>query len=306
MPLVPFSLRENVNNSGFLEPHSLFPLPRHALQVCRMKTEIKLRMEMFGRLLTLNITYGLGARASYLAACFAELATIEDQMRAAAGRQCASHRAFREHAARRAAASAALQQWMSDLALVARSLPVERYGGIAERFRMPRSQSYLAQTISADAFIRALRELPEVFAPRGFDEPCIAEAESLIAQVEAANRAKISRFSRRIQQTANLLLLSQRGLAIAREIDACLQRSLRADASLLAQWNFARHIPRRGKKSPPALAQPALENVSASAEAPADTPQPAPEESLAPNPGNPPATISAPSVALPTSGAPIR
>ena len=230
-------------------------------------------MEMIGRVVLLAKERGFAALASFLEGRFAELEALAEELRITAGRQSGAHRAFRQEAVRRGAASAALHEWMADVAFVARSLPAGQAPGAAERFRMPRSQSYQAQQATAKAFIKALRELQATFAERGLDEEAIAQAEALLEQIEQANGAKNSRYLRRIESTAKLMLTSRRALAVVREIDAILQRKLRATPALLAEWNFARHVHRPWKKRSAQPAGSMIPEVSGKAHAEREIPR---------------------------------
>jgi hypothetical protein len=214
-----------------------------------MKTEIKNRKEMLGRLPGFKAAHpGLVAPETRLADLFAQAESIHEGVTATAAGQEVGTRAYREGATLRQVAAAALREWMSDIACVARSLPVAQYPGLQEKFRMPRSQSYHALRASALAFTIALEPIATLFLERDFAPDFIARGHELIAELDAAGDSKISGLMNQIGQTSGLMRTSSRGLAVVREIDAIFRHKLRNQPALLAEWNSIRRVHRPWKK----------------------------------------------------------
>jgi hypothetical protein len=179
-----------------------------------------------------------------------QLHTVLLRMRELAATQQAGHSGFRGLADLRRNFADRLLSKMRVLNCIARAMDPVEFPGLADLFRMPRSQSYGAVLTHARVFAARAAEMPEAFLERGLPADFIAQIDALIGEVELAEGGKNSGLQKRIGATAALGVEASRALALRRELDAILTPLLADDAQALAEWKTAQHVQRAARRKP--------------------------------------------------------
>jgi hypothetical protein len=166
-----------------------------------------------------------------------------------AGKQVAANLDKQESVEEKRAAIKSLLLQLKAINLTARSIN-QRFPGLAAQFKMPRDseQSILN---CARAFIEAATPIAAEFTTRGFPATFLADLQSTIAAVEAANTHKANALAAQTAATAGLDAAIKQLVTIVRELSAIMRNLYRQDPGNLAAWNSASHVQRSPRKKTP-------------------------------------------------------
>jgi hypothetical protein len=154
-----------------------------------------------------------------------------------------------ESTAQKDAAIKSLVELMRPVNQTARSMDKQQ-PGFADQFRMPR---YSDQAIlnRAGAFIAEAAPVAVEFTKRGLPESFVADMQSAVERVVAAEARQSVALANQTEATAALRLALKKEQDAMRELNAIMRNQLRNDPALLAAWESASRIESAPKKKTP-------------------------------------------------------
>jgi hypothetical protein len=202
-----------------------------------------------------------------------ELQTINTKLEQLGGNQVTGRGERGAGVATRQQTAAELRALVRAIAKVAASLNPVLYPGVAEQFKAPQSNGYAALLNSARAIVDGLvPPIRAVFIDR-LGQPLLDRLPVLLTQFESNTDLKHAGRDEMVASTAALGFVSQRGMAIVRELDPIVTVLLKDKPELLVAWDSVSRVERRT-------------NPTAPATTPTPTPTPAPAPAPAPAPGH--------------------
>jgi hypothetical protein len=170
--------------------------------------------------------------------------------------------------------AAELRAALREIAKVAKSLNPVQYPGVAEQFNAPQSNGYAALLNAARATVDGLvPPIRTVFVDR-LGQPFLDRLPVLLTQFESNTDIKHAGRDEMVASTAALEFVSQRGMAIVRELDPIVTVVLKNKPALLVAWASVSRVERRTNPTPP-TATTTTPTTPAPAPAPATAPAPA-------------------------------
>jgi hypothetical protein len=158
-----------------------------------------------------------------------------------------------------------LRAFMRRISDIGKSLDPEAFPGIAQELRMP-GNGYQELETRARAFLEVVTPTKAAFVDRMMPADFDQELQALIDDFAAARQRKRSGQSEQIGGTAGIGDSVNRGMRLARQLDAILKAAYANNPSLLAAWKSAVKVKREPQLSASATTPPA---------APAPAPVPA-------------------------------
>lgn len=185
---------------------------------------------------------------------FADLKAVNVELDTHATRQSSGASSAEQGTTTKGAAREALRDDLATISRTARAM-AEETPGLDDKFRLPRGRAN-DQTLLADARAFATDALPlkATFIEYGMPAYFLEDLDEDIADFEAALNAQSTGKRQRVAATAAIDDLIERGMNIARRLDAIVRNTFRDNPAKLAAWLSARHIersPRRKKDAAP-------------------------------------------------------
>jgi hypothetical protein len=148
--------------------------------------------------------------------------------------------------------AAELRAILRAIAKVAASLNPVQYPGVAEQFKAPQSNGFAALLNSARATVdRLVPPIRQVFVDR-LGQPLLDRLPVLLTQFETNTDLKHAGRDGMVASTAALGFISQRGMAIVRELDPIVTVVLKNKPELLVAWASVSRVERRTNPTAPA------------------------------------------------------
>jgi hypothetical protein len=192
-----------------------------------------------------------GSRAAVLSAAVAAAITETEQQ---AAKQDAATLDRQESTEQKQTAINTLLEQMRPISLTARSID-NLSPGIADQFRMPRDSDQ-AILNRARAYIKEGTLIPTEFTTRGLPATFLADLQTAIDAVIAAEDHQASALSDQTAATTALAEALKQERAAVRELDAIIRNQFRHDPATLAAWDSASHVERAPKKKATATPPP--------------------------------------------------
>ncbi|MCA1619119.1 MAG: hypothetical protein LC795_07375 [Acidobacteria bacterium] len=208
------------------------------------------RQEMFIRVREFGVQYAATFPAgSYGAGLFEQLGEVVENLRAHSLEQSKGRSSVRESSASKSAARDELLRRMESVSRTARVLAYNT-PGLEDKFRMPRGVGDQALLTLARTFASDARPLKAEFTKRGLGADFIQELDETAGAFDSAINQKVQHRGKQVAATAAIDGLIERGLRIARELDALVRNTRPDDPPALAAWESASHVEkptRRGR-----------------------------------------------------------
>ena len=206
------------------------------------------RQEMFIRVREFGAQFAASFPAgSYGAGLFTQLGEVVEALRAQALDQSQGRSSVRESSAGKSAARDELLRRMEAISRTARVIAYAT-PGLDNKFRMPRGVGDQKLLILARSFAGDAEPLKAEFVKRGVGANFIQELNEEAVEFDAAINQKVQHRGKHVVATAAIDELIERGVRLARELDALVRNIFAEDASARAAWESASHVERPTRK----------------------------------------------------------
>ncbi len=130
-----------------------------------------------------------------------------------------------------------LQDLLSDLSLVSKSLDQTTYPDVASQLKMSNhKKTYQGVLAFGRAAVAVIEPIKEVFTAQGFATTLVEDLEALITALETAGNRKITGKASRTGKTAALEAEAKIGMKHVRKIDGILSHLYRDNVELFTAW----------------------------------------------------------------------
>ena len=171
--------------------------------------------------------------------------------------QGSGNRGFREGCDERRRLIGLIRGTNRRIADIAKAISLEGVEpGMAERFRIPNTDTYDVVVATAQGFAAEADSVEALFTERGMSATFIADLEALITEFQTASGTRVDGLSVQTTGTAGLELLASQGLKFVQLLRPIIREKLKAQPALLAAWNLAARVARRGAAEPVATPPP--------------------------------------------------
>lgn len=220
--------------------------------------------EMLGRVYAfMEARTGEFAIGSIAAQSHTALGGARTRLQTHSGRQVSGHGAERQATDGRAEARAGLRERLEAIRRTARVM-VDEVPGIAEKFRVPRSNGDQELLAAARAFAADAAPIADRFIAHEMPADFIADLNEHIAALEAKIREQAESAEDHIGARVEIEQALEEGLKQVRILDVAVRNKYANDPATLAEWTSASHVersPRRkknggGSSTPPATPTP--------------------------------------------------
>jgi hypothetical protein len=148
---------------------------------------------------------------------------------------------FRGAAEERQSAKAQLQQALSALSLVSKSLDKALYPDIAAQLKVrSHRSSYQGVLAFARAAVAVIEPIKQVFIDHGSEATLIEDLEALITALETAGGRKTTGLDSRVGKTAALRAEARIGMSHVRKLDGVLSQLYKNNVELYTAWKAAK------------------------------------------------------------------
>lgn len=176
------------------------------------------------------------------------LNSVIDEMDAHTTAQSSGRSATLESSTSKAASRDELRRDLDAISRTARAMALST-PGLEDKFRAPRGVSDQELLATARAFAADAQPLKTEFTRRGLPDDFLDDLNSDIEEFEQAINQKIQKRGLQVAATAAIDSALERGLNVARELDAIMRNQFANDPASLASWLSASHTERAPKKS---------------------------------------------------------
>jgi hypothetical protein len=183
---------------------------------------------------------------------FAEMKTLADELDLHGSNQSLGRGALLTSTGIKEAARKSIRQQMRAISETAKGME-SIYPGIKDTFRVPTTNGDEALINAARAFITAATPMKAEFIKRELPETFLDDLSAAIERFESASDSQSQSAGKRVNATASIKQLLDRGMTLKHELDPIVRNKYRNDPAKLAVWESASHVERtpRRKKSPP-------------------------------------------------------
>lgn len=162
-------------------------------------------------------------------------------MEAHATSQDSGNHATIERTTQKKVARAKLREILEAISRTARAMTLST-PGLADKFRMPRSNGEQGLLIAARSFAADAEPLKSEFIRRGLPASFIEDLDAGRAALEELVSSKVQKTGARVAARVAVSTAAGEGRDAVRELDAIVRNVLRADPAVMAEWESASHI----------------------------------------------------------------
>ena len=183
---------------------------------------------------------------------------------------------FLSASAERQSARAELHEFISDLSRISKILPRALCPDISEQLRMGRLNAYQDLLSLARNAIVVITPIKQVFIDHGAPETVTEDIQSKIDALELAASRRNRGLGSQIEKNTSLRIAARNAMDQVRILDGILRFTLKNQPGLLAEWQSAMRLRRRGKSTHPtaALEEPSSASAPAQFATPGQQPKP--------------------------------
>lgn len=220
-----------------------------------MEDRQRFKAEMFVRVDELGVAEAASFPATSLGGqLFADLKALIAELNDYAARQSSGRTSAEQGASTKSEAREALKDDLEAISRTARAMS-EEVGGLEDKFRLPRGNSSdQALIAAARAFAADALPLRATFIAYEMPADFLDDLNDDIKAFEAAVNAQATGRREHVTATAAIDDIIERGMQIARRLDAIVRNKFSDQPAKLAAWLSARHIQRvahHKKTTPP-------------------------------------------------------
>jgi hypothetical protein len=203
--------------------------------------------------------FGMAEAASFPAntlggKLFADLKALNVELNTHAAKQSSGKSSAEQGTASKDEARGNLRDDLEAISRTARSI-AEGMPGLDDKFRLPRGAANDQELVAAArAFATDALPMKATFIEYGMPADFLDDLNDDIEAFDAAVSAQEAGRRERVTATAAIDEVIERGMQMARRLDAIVYNVFRDQPSKLAAWKSARHVeraPKRKKETPP-------------------------------------------------------
>ena len=214
-------------------------------ELFRRHLEKLARVRVYGA--THKSSFPAGSRGAQL---FASLESVITELQTLSGNQASRTALAREITTSKSLARESLTEELEAISLTAKAMAVTK-PGLDDKFPMPRNPADQVLLASARGFAKDAALLKAEFID--FDMPAdfLEDLDAAIGAFEAALSDRHTTRHSRVETTAAMDSVLDRGIAIVKQLDAVMTNKFRDDDALLLGWSSARRTEhsRRSKRA---------------------------------------------------------
>jgi hypothetical protein len=177
------------------------------------------------------------------------LNSVINEMETHTAAQSSGRNATLQSSTSKAASRDELRRDLDAISRTARAMALST-PGLEDKFRAPRSISDQALLAAARAFAADALPLKTEFTRRGLPDDFLDDLTSDIQEFEQAINQKIQKRGSQVAATAAIDSALERGVNVARELDAIMRNQFANDPASLAAWLSASHTERSPRRAP--------------------------------------------------------
>jgi hypothetical protein len=145
-----------------------------------------------------------------------------------------------------------LRALMRRIADIGKTLDPEAFPGIAQQLRMPGNSYHVLET-RARAFLEVVTPVKAAFVDRMMPATFDEDLDGLMEEFATARERKHSGRAEQVGGTAGISDAVNRGMRLARQLDAILKAACADNPSLLAAWKSAVKVQREPEAETPTV-----------------------------------------------------